>query len=227
MQYRIIGEPFPVVECDLQSGESMKTERGSMMWMSSNMNMSTNAGGGLGKMFGRMISGESMFQNVYTAQGGPGRIAFGSSFAGSVMAFDLRGGKTIICQKSAFLASEMAVEISVFFQKKIGAALFGGEGFIMQRMSGEGTVFVEIDGTAIQKNLAPGETILIDTGCLAMMDSTCQMDIVQVKGFKNVLFGGEGMFHTKVTGPGKILLQTMTINGFAEKLAPFINTGNN
>jgi len=225
MQYKIMGEPMPVVECKLESGETMRTERGSMMWMSSNMEMKTNTGGGgLGKMFGKALMGESVFENQFTPQGGPGMVTFGSSFVGSIKAFDLRGGRTIVCQKSAFLASEMSVEMSVFFQKKIGAALFGGEGFIMQKMTGEGTVFVEIDGTAIEYELKEGESMLLDTGCLAMMDGTCQMDIESVKGVKNLLFGGEGAFHTRVTGPGKILVQTMTLSSFAGKLSPFFKS---
>jgi len=222
MQYRIIGEPMPVVQCELQAGESMKTERGSMVWMTPNMQMSTDGGGGLGKAFGRMLSGEAIFQNTYQAQGGPGMIAFGSSFMGSIRAIQVSPGHSIICQKSAFLASEPGVELSIHMQKKLGAGFFGGEGFIMQKLSGNGMVFVEIDGHAVDYTLAAGQSLILDTGCLALMDETCSINIEQVKGVKNVLFGGEGMFNTRVTGPGKIVLQTMTINGFAEVLSPFI-----
>ena len=222
MQYQIIGEPMPVVQCQLQAGEAMKTEKGSMVWMTPNMQMQTNAGGGIGSAFGRALAGESMFQNIYTAQGGPGMIAFGSSFVGSIRAYQLTPGRSVICQKRAFLASEMGVDLSIFFQKKLGAGFFGGEGFIMQRLSGNGTVFVEIDGFAVEYNLAPGQCMLIDTGNLAVMDDTCTIDIQQVKGFKNVMFGGEGLFNTMVTGPGRIVLQTMSINGFASSLVPFL-----
>ena len=222
MQYQIIGEPMPVVQCQLQAGESMKNEKGSMVWMSPNMQMQTNAGGGIGAAFGRALSGEKMFQNVYTAQGAPGMIAFGSSFIGSIRAYQVSPGRSIICQKSAYLASEMSVDLSIFFQKKLGAGFFGGEGFIMQRLSGNGTVFVEIDGTAVEYVLAPGQSMLVDTGNLAVMDETCSIDIQQVKGFKNVLFGGEGLFNTVVTGPGRIVLQTMAISGFAASLIPFL-----
>jgi len=225
MHYKIMGEPFPVVQCNLEAGEAMKTERGSMVWMSPNMKMETKTGGGLGKMFGKMITGESIFENRYTAQNGPGVITFGSSFMGTIRAFELTPGKSIICQKSAFLASEPGIEMSVFFQKKLGTALFGGEGFVMQKMTGTGMVFVEIDGYTVEYELAAGESMLINTGNLAMMDETCTMDIQQVKGVKNVLFGGEGLFHTRVTGPGKILLQTMTLVGIAEKLSPFFKKG--
>ena len=222
MQYQIIGEPMPVVQCQLQAGEAMKTEKGSMVWMSPNMEMQTNAGGGIGAAFGRAFSGESMFQNIYTAQGGQGMIAFGSSFVGSIRAYEVAPGRSIICQKKAFLASEMGVDLSVFFQKKLGAGFFGGEGFIMQKLSGNGTVFVEIDGHAVEYNLHPGQSMIVDTGYLAVMDESCTIDIQQVKGFKNVMFGGEGLFNTRVTGPGKIVLQTMSINGFASSLAPFL-----
>jgi uncharacterized protein (TIGR00266 family) len=224
MEYKIIGEPMPVVQCGLQTGESMKTERGSMVWMTPNMKMETSAGGGIGKAFGRLISGEGIFQNIYTAMDGPGMITFGSSFAGSIRAVQIAPGKSVVCQKSAFLASEAGVELSVFFQKKLGAGFFGGEGFIMQKLSGSGAAFLEIDGFAVEYELAARQSMIIDTGYLAMMDETCSVDIEQVKGVKNVLFGGEGLFNTRVTGPGKIILQTMSISGFAETLSPFIKT---
>ncbi len=227
MEYTIIGEPMPVVECRLNAGEAMKTEAGSMTWMSPNMKMETNTGGGgLGKMFGKMLSGEKLFQNVYTAEGGPGYISFGSSFTGSIRAFDLSGGKSIICQKSAFLCSEMGVEIETYFQKKIMTGLFGGEGFIMQKLSGNGAAFVEIDGYCVERELGANESIMISTGNLAVMDSTCTMDVEDIKGAKNWLLGGEDVFLTKVTGPGKIILQTMTVGGFAAILAPFFEKGN-
>lgn len=227
MEYSIIGEPMPVVQCNLNTGESMKTEKGSMVWMTPNMRMSTDAGGGIGKAFGRMFSGESMFQNTYTAEGGPGMITFGSSFTGSIRPVQVTPGRSVVCQKSAFLASEMGVEISLFFQKKLGATFFGGEGFIMQKFSGNGTVFIEIDGSAVEYELGVGQSMIVDTGCLAMMDDTCTIDIEQVKGVKNMLFGGEGLFNTRVTGPGKIVLQTMTISGLALALSPFIKKDNN
>ncbi len=224
MQYKIIGEPLPVVECQLAAGEAMITERGSMCWMSPNMKMETSAGG-VGKAFGRMFSGESMFQNTYTAQGGPGMISFASSFPGSIRVIDIAPGREVVVQKSGFLASEAGVELSVFFQKKASAGFFGGEGFIMQKLSGQGTAFVEIDGYAVEYELAPGQQMVIDTGYLAMCDASCSIDIVSVKGVKNVLFGGEGLFNTVVTGPGKIVLQTMPISSFAGALGPFVSSG--
>jgi len=218
MNYEIKGEPMPVVICGLNAGETMITEKGSMVWMSPNVEMQTSAGG-FGKAFGRMFSGESMFQNFYTAKGGPGMIAFASSFPGAIRAVEIGPGKSIVAQKSAFLASEHGVELSVFFQKKVGAGFFGGEGFIMQKLSGQGIAFLEIDGSAVEYDLAPGQQLVVDTGNLAMMDETCSIDIQSVKGVKNVLFGGEGMFNTVVTGPGKVVLQTMPLSAFAGSIA--------
>ncbi len=224
MNYNIIGEPMPVVVCDLAGGESMITEKGSMVWMSPNMKMETSAGG-LGKAFGRMFSGESMFQNIYTAQGGPGMIAFASSFPGSIRAVEVGPDHPVIVQKSGFLAAERSVELSVFFQKKLGAGFFGGEGFIMQKLSGHGIAFLEIDGSAVEYELRAGESMVVDTGNLTMMDASCSIDIQSVKGVKNALFGGEGLFNTVVTGPGKIVLQTMPVSTLASALGPFVSSG--
>lgn len=219
MKYSIEGGTLPVVICTLEAGESMITERGSMCWMSPNMKMETTSNGGVGKALGRMFSGEALFQNRYTAQGGPGMIAFASSFPGDIRAFEIGPGRELVVQKSGFLASEETVELSVFFQKKVGAGFFGGEGFIMQKLSGRGMAFLEIDGYGVEYTLAPGQQMVIDTGNLAMMDATCSIDIQSVKGVKNVLFGGEGLFNTVVTGPGRILLQTMPMSAFAGAIA--------
>lgn len=222
MRYEIKGEPLPVVVCNLSAGEQMITERGSMSWMSPNMKMETTSNGGIGKAFGRMFAGEAMFQNKYTAQGSEGMIAFASSFPGSIRALEITPNKPMIVQKSAFLASETGVELSVHFQKKLGAGFFGGEGFIMQKLSGNGIAFVEIDGYAVEYDLSAGQQIIVDTGYLAMMDATCRMDIQTVPGVKNMLFGGEGVFNTVITGPGKVYLQTMPISGVAGALRPFL-----
>lgn len=226
MQYKIVGEPMPVVICDLNSGESMATEKGSMVWMSPNMEMSTSGGGSIGKAFGRLLSGESIFQNIYTAKGGPGMIAFASSFPGAIRAVEITPDRPVVVQKSGFLAAERDVELSIFFQKKLGTGFFGGEGFIMQKLSGRGMAFLEIDGSAVEYDLRPGESMIVDTGNLAMMDATCSVDIQTVKGVKNMFFGGEGVFHTVVTGPGRIVLQTMPVSGMAAALAPFFPSGN-
>jgi len=203
----------------------MITENGSMSWMSPNMQMETNAGG-FGKVLGRMFSGESIFQNLYTAKGGEGMIAFASSFPGSIVPFEIAPGKELIVQKSGFLASEKTVELSVHIQKKLGAGFFGGEGFIMQKLSGYGVAFVEFDGAVMEYDLAPGESMVLDTGYLAAMEASCKMEIQQVPGLKNKLLGGEGFFNTVVSGPGKVWIQTMPINKVAGAISPYIPTGN-
>lgn len=224
MRYSIEGAPLPVVVCELEGGETMITESGAMSWMSPNMKMETK-GGGIGKMFGRMLSGESMFLNLYTAMGGVGTIAFASSFPGDIVAMEITPDKPMVCQKSAFLASTQGVELSVFFQKRVASGLFGGEGFIMQKLSGNGTAFVEFDGSIKEYNLQPGQSIVVDTGYLAAMDATCSIEIKSVPGLKNMVFGGEGVFNTVVTGPGRVFLQTMPICQMAGSIRPFIATG--
>ena len=164
---------------------------------------------------------------VYKATKGDGEVAFGSSFPGDIIAFDLHGGKSIVAQKSAYLANTVGVNMEIFFQKKLGAGLFGGEGFIMQKFSGEGTVFLEICGCVCEYDLAAGQSMLVDTGYLAAMEATCSMDIETVKGIGNALLGGEGLFNTKVTGPGKIWLQTMPINALATSLVPYLPSSSN
>ena len=225
MKYEIKGEPMPVVICSLESGESVKCESGAMSWMTTNMKMETS-GGGAGKMFGRLFSGESMFQNRYTAQG-KGLIAFASSFPGSIQAVEIDPNHPIVVQKRAFLAAEEGVELSVFFQKKGMAGFFGGEGFIMQKLSGHGIAFLEIDGSVVEYQLSAGQQIIVDTGNVAMIDDTCTLDVQQVKGVKNVLFGGEGLFNTVITGPGRVLLQTMPVSGLASTIASMLPSKGN
>lgn len=226
MQYEIKGEPTPVVICHVENGETMITESGSMVWMSPNMEMQTTAGG-FGKVFGRMFTGENLFQNRYTARGGSGMVAFASSFPGKIVAVQVSPERPVIAQKCAFLAAEEGVDLSVFFQKKIGAGFFGGEGFLLQKLSGRGIAFLEIDGHGEEYFLAPGEKLIVDTGNLAYMDATCSVDIQTVKGVKNMLFGGEGIFHTVVTGPGKVVLQTMPMSALAAALAPLLPSKSN
>lgn len=222
MRYEIQGETLPVVICRLEAGEQMITEGGGMAWMSPNMLMETTTNGGIGKAFGRMFTGEKMFQNIYTAQGGEGMIAFASSFPGSVEAFQIGPGQEMILQKSAFLAGEAGVDMSVFFNKKFSSGLFGGEGFIMQKVSGHGMVFAEFDGHVVNYELQAGQQIVADTGHLAAMSATCSMEIQSVPGVKNMLFGGEGIFNTVITGPGKVWLQTMPISNVAGVLRPYL-----
>lgn len=224
MKYEIQGENLPVVICQLNSGETMITESGSMSWMSPNMKMETTSGG-LKKAFGRMMSGDSLFLNRYTAQG-DGMIAFASSFPGSIRALEIESGKSMIVQKKAFLAAEEGVGLSVYFQQKFSRGLFGGEGFIMQKLSGKGTAFIEIDGSAVEYELEAGQQMVIDTGYLVAMEESCTMEIVRVQGAKNMLLGGEGLFNTVVKGPGKVILQTMPLAKVADLLRPFFVQNN-
>ena len=220
MKYEIFGNQLPVLPMTLNKGETIHTEAGAMSWMSEGIVMKTNAGGSIGNAFSRMFSGESMFQNTYTASKDGDTIAFSSSFPGEILAIDVQ--KTpIIAQKTAFLAKEASVDMSIHFQRKLGAGFFGGEGFIMQKFSGYGIVFLEIDGTTVTYDLKAGETMILDTGYLAAMESSVKMDITTVKGVGNVLFGGEGLFNTKVTGPGRIWIQSMP----KFKLASLFHTG--
>lgn len=222
MRYEIKGDTLPVVICYLDGGEQMITERGSMSWMSPNMKMETTSNGGIGKALGRMFAGEALFQNRYTAEGGNGLIAFASSFPGQIVARQISPGNELIVQKSGFLAAESGVELSVFFQKKLGAGFFGGEGFIMQRLSGQGMAFLEFDGHVVEYELQPGQQIVVDTGYLAAMESSCSMEIKSVPGIKNMVFGGEGLFNTVVTGPGRVWLQTMPVSNVAELIMKFM-----
>ena len=224
MRYEIKGGAFPVVVCELADGEQMITEKGSMVWMSPNMQMDTR-GGGLGKIFSKAFSGESMFQNIYTARGA-GMIAFGSSFPGQIKAVTIAPGQDMILQKTAFLAAEPGVELSIHFNKKLGTGLFGGEGFIMQRLSGSGVAFAEIDGELVEYELRESQQIVADTGNVAGFTAGVKMEIQQVPGMKNKLLGGEGLFNTLLTGPGRVWLQTMPISSVAASIRPYIPTGN-
>ena len=227
MKYEIVGEPFPVVICHLEQNESMHCQSNGMSWMSPNMEMDANMGGGIGKLFGRAFTGESLFRCTYTARGGKGLISFASTMPGKILPVKITPQRPIVAQKSAFLATESGVDMSIFFQKKIGSGLFGGEGFIMQRFSGEGIAFLEIAGSLIEYDLAPNQTIVVDTGYLAAMDETCSIDIQMVKGVKNMIFGGEGIFNTRITGPGHIWLQTMPAPVLAGSIIPYIPTSSN
>ena len=222
MKYEIKGTPLPVVICYLEAEEKMITEKGAMSWMSPNMAMETSSGG-IGKAFSKAFSGESMFQNIYTATGGPGMIAFASSFPGQILPFQIAPGCDMVVQKSGFLASEAGVNLSIHFQRKIGAGFFGGEGFIMQRLSGSGLAFVEVDGAVVDYTLQPGQQMIVDTGYIVAMDASVQMDIRSVPGLKNMFLGGEGVFNTVVTGPGRVWLQTMPINQIASVISPYGN----
>lgn len=225
LNYKIEGGNLPVVICYPEAGQTLCTERGSMSWMSPNMEMQTNTGGGFKKAMGRLFSGESIFLNEYTPYGGSGMIAFASSFPGSIIPLEITPGNGIIVQKGGFLAMEKGLELSMHFRKRLGSGFFGGEGFIMQKITGNGIVFLEIDGYCKEYELRAGESLILDTGYLAAMSESCMMDIQSVKGVKNVLFGGEGLFNTRVTGPGKVYVQSMPIYHTAQTIGRYIGAG--
>lgn len=224
MKYKIEGDSLPVVSCYLDEGEEILTERGGMAWMSPNLEMTTTTNGGVGKAVGRIFAGESMFQNIYKAKGAPGMIAFTSSFPGSIKAIQISPDREVIVQKRAFLACERSVNLSLHIQKKLKKGLFSGEGFILQKLSGNGTAFLEIDGHATEYNLQAGQQIVVSTGYLAAMDASCSMEIVPVSGVKNVILGGESLFNTVISGPGKIILQSMPIYAVADSLRPYFTS---
>ncbi len=221
MQYRIEGGSLPCVIINLQPGETLISQSGGRTWSRGPITLETKAEGGLGKSLGRMLSGDSLFMSRYTAQA-PAEIAFSSSFPGRIVARVLQPGESIICQKSAFLCATAGVDLAMHFQKKIGVGLVGGEGFIMQRVTGPGLVFLEVDGFCQEYTLQSGEQLICDTGVLAIMDATCSMDVQMVKGAKNMFFGGEGLFDTVITGPGKVHLQTMTVSKLAKLMIPYL-----
>lgn len=230
IKYEIEGGNLPVLICYPEAGQTLCTESGAMSWMSPNMLMETNTGGGIKKVFGRLFSGESIFMNEYTAVSGGGMIAFASSFPGSIIPYHVTEGNGIIVQKRGFLAMEKGLDLSIFFHKKLGRGFFGGEGFIMQKVSGNGMIFLEIDGYCKEYVLGINESIIVDTGYLAAMSESCTMDIQTIKGAKNIFFGGEGLFNTRITGPGKVYIQSMPIIHTAQVLSPYIkvdvNKGN-
>lgn len=226
IKYEIEGGSLPVVICYPEAGQTLCTESGAMSWMSPNVKMNTNSGGGIKKMFGRLISGETLFMNEYTAENGTGMIAFASSFPGSIIPYQVTSGNGIIVQKRGFLAMEKGLELSVYLQKKLGKGFLGGEGFIMQKITGNGMVFLEIDGHCKEYTLAAGESIIVDTGYLAAMSESCTMDIQMVKGAKNIFLGGEGLFHTRISGPGKVYIQSMPLLHTAQALTPYLNISN-
>ncbi|MEE0061050.1 MAG: TIGR00266 family protein [Acutalibacteraceae bacterium] len=224
MNYNIEGGVMPVLEVNLDAGETIVTQGGGMVWMSPNLKMETTAGG-ISKAFTKIVSRESIFQNRYTAMNGPGFITIAPSFMGTILPFEITPNQPIIVQKSGFLASTTGIDLSIHLNHKIGGAVFGGEGFVMQKLSGQGTAFIEIDGYCKQYNLGPGQQIIVDTGNLAAMDATCTMNIQKAGGgIKNMVFGGEGFFNTVVTGPGRVFLQSHPITTIASSIRPYIPT---
>ncbi|EOS48509.1 TIGR00266 family protein [Lachnospiraceae bacterium JLR.KK009] len=223
MRYQVIGDTMPAVEVVFdRPGETMYTQSGGMAWMSEGISMDSNMRGGLGKSIGRMFSGESLFMATYRAERPGAMIAFASTVAGEVLPVDIGACGGMICQKGAFLCAEETVNLSVALTKKLSAGFFGGEGFILQDISGSGMVFLEIDGNKVEKQLAPGEVIKVDTGNVVAFEKSIKYEVETVKGIKNIFFGGEGLFLTKLTGPGRVVLQTQNFNEFAGRIARLI-----
>jgi uncharacterized protein (TIGR00266 family) len=220
MQYKLVGNTMPAVEVMFDApGESMYTQSGGMAWMTEGIKMDTNTKGGLLKGVGRMFAGESLFMATYTAEQAGARIAFASTVAGEVLPINIGETGGFICQKGAFLCAEPTVDLSVAFTKRFSSGFFGGEGFILQDITGKGMVFLEIDGDKVIKELAPGEVIKVDTGNVVGFEKTITYEIETVKGLKNIFLGGEGLFLTRLVGPGKVILQTQNFNDFAGRIA--------
>ena len=223
INYEIEGGSLPVLICYPEAGQTLCTQSGAMSWMSPNMQMTTNSGGGIKKALGRFFAGESLFMNEYTPRDGNGMIAFGAALPGKIIPFRVTPNEGIIIQKSAFLAMEKGLDLSIFFQKRMGG-FFGGEGLIMQKVSGDGLVFLEIDGYCKEYELGVGEKMIVDTGYLAAMSESCSMDVQSTGGIKNALFGGEGMFNTVISGPGKVYVQSMPAVSLADRILPYLPT---
>jgi len=227
MKYQIEGKTVPTVAVTLNKGESMYTQRGGMTWQTDGISMSTNARGGVMKSLGRMFAGESIFMSTYTAERDNATVAFATTVPGEVVAIDLNENpRGMMLQKGAFLCAESNVNLSVAFTKRFSAGLFGGEGFIIQKAEGKGMLFLEIDGDPIEKTLAPGEILKVDTGNVAAFETTVSYEIETVKGLGNIFLGGEGLFLTRLVGPGKVILQSQNFGDFAGRIAAFIPRGN-
>lgn len=224
MDYKISGTVMESVDIHLKQGESIYSESGGMAWMRGVFEMDTSTRGGLGAGLGRMLAGESLFLTTYTCQSPDGLITFTPEAPGKVIAVPLAAGEQIICQKDAFMCAEESVKIEMHFRKRLGAGLFGGEGFILQKISGPGTAFVEIPGEVRMIELGTGESLQVDPGHIAMFEPTVDYDITAVKGLKNVLFAGEGLFLATLQGPGKVWLQSLPLSNLALKLARYMPT---
>ncbi len=219
MRYEIKNQPFTVLTLHMEQGEAVKCQSGAMAWMSPGIRMETKTGG-LGGMFKKAVIGESLAQNLYTAEQA-GELTLAKKCPGDIMMFNV-GETPIIAQKCSFLASTAGVNMDIYLQKRLSAGFFGGEGFLMQRFSGNGYLWLEIDGAVQERELAAGERLVVDSGYVGAMEATCSMEIQTVKGLTNVLLGGEGLFNTVVTGPGKIWLQTMPVSSLAMSLYSYM-----
>lgn len=223
MRYKIFGETLPAVSMLLEPGESIYTQSGGMTWMSDGFQMDTNMKGGLGKGIGRMFSGESLFMATYTSTRPNSEICCASTLPGAIIPLEIAPGREYICQKGAFLCAQPGVMLSATVSKSIGGGFFGGDGFILQRLSGQGIAFLELDGTIVEKQLQPNEIIKVDTGNVACFEAGVGYEVERVRGFKNIFFGGEGLFLTVLRGPGKVWLQTINVGGIAGRLSPFFH----
>jgi len=222
MNYKITGDNLQIVTLEIEPNEKVYAEAGTMVYQSGNINMEAKMRGGLLKGIGRKFTGESMFLTEFTSAGGTGMVAFGGSCPGTIKEVELKDGREFMVQKDAFLVAEDKIELSVGFQKKLGSIFFGGEGFILQRLSGNGTVFIHACGDFIEFDLQEGQILKVDTGSVVGWDSTVEFDIQRVKGIKTMFFGGEGLFLTTLKGPGKVILQSMSLSALASSLAPFL-----
>jgi uncharacterized protein (TIGR00266 family) len=220
IDYKIFGDDMQLVEIELDPQESVRAEAGALMYMDNNIVMQTNAEGGMFKGFKRMIVGESFFiTNFINSGSGKGRVAFSAPYPGKIIPVDLlEFNGQFICQKNSYLCSAKGIEIKIQFVKKIGAGIFGGEGFILQKLEGNGMAFIHAGGTIVEKFLEPGETLRVDTGCIVGFSETVDYDIKFVGGFKNALFGGEGIFLAQLTGPGKVYLQSLPFSRLADRI---------
>lgn len=223
MEYQLTGNVMPAVEVRMQAGEKMYTQSGGMVWMSEGIKMETNTNGGVLKGFTRKFAGESMFMATYSATVNDATIAFASTVPGKILPVDLADGP-MTCQKNAFLCAQPSVTLNTIFNKALGTGFFGGEGFILQELVGTGMAFLEVDGDIVVKELQPGEVIKIDTGNIVAFSKGMQYEIERIKGFKNIFLGGEGLFLTKLTGPGKVVLQTQNMGEFAGRIAKYMTT---
>ena len=224
MQYRVFGNPFPAVSLRMNRGESIYTQSGGMSWMTDSISMETNTHGGFMKGLGRMFSGDSLFMATYTAEQDGQEITLAASLPGEIHTLEIGPGKSYIAQKGAFHCAQHSVNLDAVLTKKISSGMFGGEGFVLQRLSGSGTAFLELDGTVCEYDLAPGQRLKVDSGNVAYFEERVKYSIETVKGFTNIFFGGEGLFLTCLEGPGKVWLQTMTAAELANKIIPYIPT---
>ena len=224
LKYHILGTVQQTLAAELQPNQIIFSDAGAMSWMTSAVAMSTKGSGGLGGMLKRAVSGATIFIIDFTATGAPGQVSFSTDFPGKVLPIELDGGQSVIMHKHAFLCAEKSVGLDAFFTRKLGAGFFGGEGFILQRLTGPGMVFAELDGDAVEYNLKAGEVMKVEPGHVAMFEASVSFDIQMIKGITNILAGGEGLFLATLTGPGRIWLHSLTVSKMAHRLIEFIPT---